>query len=124
MSSQNTQGSTTITVQFTLARNIDAAAQDIQAAIAKAGGLLPPNMPHPPSYQKVNPAEQPVLYLALTSDTLPLYTVDEYAETCWRSAFPWPAACRACRFTARRNMRCGCSWIPMSWPRAVSASTK
>jgi len=81
MSSQNTQGSTQITVQFTLARNIDAAAQDIQAAIAKAEGLLPANMPHPPSYQKANPADQPVLYLSLTSDTLPLYTVDEYAET-------------------------------------------
>ncbi len=81
MSSQNTQGSTQITVQFTLARNIDAAAQDIQAAIAKAEGLLPSNMPHPPSYQKANPADQPVLYLSVTSDTLPLYTVDEYAET-------------------------------------------
>ena len=81
MNSTNSQGSTTITVTFNLERSIDAAAQDIQAAIAKAGGTLPPNMPHPPSYQKVNPAEQPVLYLALTSATLPLYTVDEYAET-------------------------------------------
>jgi hydrophobic/amphiphilic exporter-1 (mainly G- bacteria), HAE1 family len=81
MSSQNTQGVTQITVQFTLSRNIDAAAQDIQAAIAAAGGLLPASMPHPPSYQKANPADQPVLYLSLTSDTLPLYTVDEYAET-------------------------------------------
>ena len=81
MSSINTQGSTSITVQFVLERNIDAAAQDVQAAISKAAGLLPPNMPRPPSYQKTNPAEQPVLYLALTSSTLPLYTVDEYAET-------------------------------------------
>ena len=68
-------------MQFSLARNIDAAAQDIQAAISNAGGNLPPNMPRPPSYQKANPADQPVLYLSLTSDTLPLYTVDEYAET-------------------------------------------
>ena len=81
MSSTNSQGSTTVTVQFTLARNIDAAAQDIQSAIAKAGGLLPANMPHPPSFEKSNPAEQPVLYLSLTSDTLPAYAVDEYAET-------------------------------------------
>src|SRR5207248_9165267 len=81
MSSTNSQSSTQITVQFTLDRNIDAAAQDIQAAISKAGGNLPPSMPRPPSYQKANPAEQPVLYLALTSSTLPLYTVDEYAET-------------------------------------------
>jgi HAE1 family hydrophobic/amphiphilic exporter-1 len=81
MNSTNTQGSTQITVQFTLKRNIDAAAQDIQAAIAKAGGNLPPSMPRPPSYQKVNPAEQPIMYLALSSPTLPLYTVDEYAQT-------------------------------------------
>src|SRR5690242_4855815 len=81
MSSTNSQGSTQITVQFTLDRTIDAAAQDIQAAISKAGGNLPTTMPRPPSYQKTNPAEQPVLYLSLTSKTLPLYTVDEYAET-------------------------------------------
>jgi phytoene/squalene synthetase len=61
MSSTNTQGTSQITVQFDLSRNIDAAAQDIQSAISKAGGRLPPNMPRPPSFQKVNPAEQPVL---------------------------------------------------------------
>ncbi|HEV2689287.1 MAG TPA: efflux RND transporter permease subunit, partial [Bryobacteraceae bacterium] len=81
MSSTNTQGSTVITVQFSLDRNIDSAAQDVGSAITKAGGQLPANMPRPPSYQKVNPAEQPVLYLSLGSDTLPLYTVDEYGET-------------------------------------------
>ncbi|MGE5645293.1 MAG: efflux RND transporter permease subunit [Acidobacteriota bacterium] len=81
MSSQNIQGMTEITIQFALERNIDAAAQDVQAAISKAGGGLPAAMPRPPSYQKANPAEQPVLYLSMTSDTLPLYTVDEYAET-------------------------------------------
>ncbi|MEO8659609.1 MAG: efflux RND transporter permease subunit [Bryobacteraceae bacterium] len=81
MSSTNTQGMSQITVQFDLSRNIDAAAQDIQSAISKAGGRLPPNMPRPPSFQKVNPAEQPVLYLTLTSKTLPQYTVNEYADT-------------------------------------------
>src|SRR5216117_1439059 len=81
MSSTNSQNFTTITVQFALDRNIDAAAQDVQAAISKAAGQLPPGMPRPPSYQKTNPAEQPVLYLSLTSSTQPLYTVDEYAET-------------------------------------------
>jgi len=81
MSSSNTQGDSTITVQFTLDRNIDAAAQDIQSAISKAAGLLPPNMPAPPSYSKANPAEEPIFFLVLSSDTLPLYTVDEYAET-------------------------------------------
>src|SRR5690242_4814814 len=81
MNSVNQLGSTAITVQFTLDRKIDAAAQDIQAAIARAGGRLPTSMPRPPSYQKVNPAEQPVLYLALDSSTLPMYTVNEYADT-------------------------------------------
>jgi HAE1 family hydrophobic/amphiphilic exporter-1 len=81
MTSASTQGGTQITIQFTLDRTIDAAAQDVQAAISKAGGRLPPNMPRPPSYQKVNPAEQPVLYLALNSASAPLYTVNEYADT-------------------------------------------
>src|SRR5262249_54562819 len=72
MNSVNAQGSTSITVQFSLDRKIDAAAQDIQAAIARAGGRLPTSMPRPPSYQKVNPAEQPVLYMALDTDTLPM----------------------------------------------------
>jgi HAE1 family hydrophobic/amphiphilic exporter-1 len=81
MSSSNSQGGTDITVQFALERDIDAAAQDIQAAISKATGVLPPDMPHPPSYQKVNPAEQPVMYMSLGSETLPAYTVDEFAQT-------------------------------------------
>jgi HAE1 family hydrophobic/amphiphilic exporter-1 len=81
MNSVNQLGLTSITVQFTLDRKIDAAAQDIQAAIARAGGRLPTSMPRPPSYQKVNPAEQPVLYLALDSSTLPMYSVNEYADT-------------------------------------------
>jgi hydrophobic/amphiphilic exporter-1 (mainly G- bacteria), HAE1 family len=80
MSSTNSQGSTSITVQFSLDRNIDAAAQDIQAHISAAGGRLPTSMPRPPSYQKINPAEQPVLYLALSSNTLPLYKTTEYAD--------------------------------------------
>ena len=81
ISSSNTQGGSTITVQFTLDRNIDAAAQDIQSAISKAGGLLPANMPAPPSYSKANPAEQPIFYLVVSSNTVPMYTVDEYADT-------------------------------------------
>ncbi len=81
MNSKSYQGSTQITLQFDLDRNIDAAAQDVQAAISRAARLLPPEMPSPPSYQKVNPADQPILYLSLTSTTLPLYTLDDYAET-------------------------------------------
>src|SRR5687767_172424 len=81
MTSTSALGATQITIQFTLSRDIDGAAQDVQAAIAKAAPLLPPGMPTPPTYQKVNPADQPVIYLALSSPTLPLYTVDEYAQT-------------------------------------------
>ncbi len=81
MNSTSSLGNTQITLQFNLSRNIDAAAQDVQAAISKALGQLPPDLPTPPSYQKVNPADQPILYLSLSSPTLPLSTVDEYAET-------------------------------------------
>jgi HAE1 family hydrophobic/amphiphilic exporter-1 len=81
MTSSSALGLTQITIQFSLERSIDAAAQDVQAMITKAAPLLPPNMPTPPFYQKVNPADQPVIYLSLSSPTLPLYTVDEYAQT-------------------------------------------
>jgi HAE1 family hydrophobic/amphiphilic exporter-1 len=80
MSSVNSLGSTQVTVQFNLSRNIDAAAQDISAAISAAGGLLPTTMPRPPTYQKTNPADQAIYYLSLTSDTLPPYKVSEFAD--------------------------------------------
>jgi HAE1 family hydrophobic/amphiphilic exporter-1 len=80
MSSISAQGATTITIQFSLDRNIDAAAEDVNAAIARAAKQLPPNMPTPPSYQKVNPADAPILYIAMSSPTLPLSAVDNYAE--------------------------------------------
>jgi len=79
MTSSSSQGNTSITLQFSLDRNIDAAAQDVQSAIAKTLRLLPTDI-LPPSYQKVNPADQPILYLALTSRTLPLSDLDEYGE--------------------------------------------
>src|SRR2546429_9792057 len=72
--------STNITLQFTLSRDIDAAAQDVQAAIPKTLRQLPPGI-QPPSYNKSNPADSPILYLALTSATMPLSALDEYAET-------------------------------------------
>jgi HAE1 family hydrophobic/amphiphilic exporter-1 len=81
MTSASALGSTNITLQFTLSRNLDAAAQDVQAAIAAAARQLPPNMPAPPSYNKVNPADTPVIYLALSSETMPMNQLDEYAET-------------------------------------------
>ncbi|QDU64631.1 Multidrug resistance protein MdtC [Planctomycetes bacterium Pan216] len=80
MTSSNSLGSTTITIQFDLSRNIDAAAGDVQAAIQRAQGYLPDDLPTPPVYLKVNPAEQPVIYIGLTSETLPTTTVYEYAQ--------------------------------------------
>src|SRR5450755_3925849 len=81
MSSSNSLGNTQITLEFDLARKLDGAAVDVQAAITQASRLLPQGMPTPPTFTKVNPADQPILYIALTSPTLPLWTLDEYAET-------------------------------------------
>jgi HAE1 family hydrophobic/amphiphilic exporter-1 len=81
MTSTSAQGSTSITLQFSLERNIDAAAQDVQSAISAALRKLPPNMPAPPSFRKVNPADSPIFYIAMLSPTLPLSLVNEYAET-------------------------------------------
>ncbi len=81
MTSTSGQGTTQITIQFSLDRDIDAAAQDVNSAIASAARQLPATMPAPPSFRKFNPADFAVFYLALTSDTMPLSTVNEYAET-------------------------------------------
>jgi HAE1 family hydrophobic/amphiphilic exporter-1 len=81
MTSNSVTGQSTITLQFSLDRTLDAAAQDVQAAISIVQPRLPPEMPTPPSFRKVNPADQPILYLAIVSPTLPLSVVDEYAET-------------------------------------------
>jgi hydrophobic/amphiphilic exporter-1 (mainly G- bacteria), HAE1 family len=80
MTSTNALGSTSITLQFDLNRNIDAAAQDVQTGIDAAGGQLPKNLPTPPTYKKVNPADSPILLLSVHSDVLPVTTVDDYAE--------------------------------------------
>jgi hydrophobic/amphiphilic exporter-1 (mainly G- bacteria), HAE1 family len=81
MTSVSSLGTTRVTIQFALDRDIDAAAQDVNSAIASAARQLPATMPAPPSFRKVNPADFPVYYLALTSQALPLSTVNEYAET-------------------------------------------
>ncbi|HSI61603.1 MAG TPA: multidrug efflux RND transporter permease subunit [Candidatus Saccharimonadia bacterium] len=81
MTSISALGTTSVTIQFKLDRDIDGAALDVQTAIASAQRSLPPDMPNPPSFRKVNPADFPILYLSLVSPTLPLSEVDEYAET-------------------------------------------
>jgi len=80
MTSTSVLGSTQITIQFDLDRNIDAAAQDVQSAIDTASGYLPKNLPLPPYYRKVNPAEASIVIFSIHADTLPLTTVDDYAE--------------------------------------------
>lgn len=81
MTSVNSLGATRITLEFDLSRNLDGAAVDVQAAITQSARLLPQGMPTPPTFTKVNPADQPILYLVLTSGTMPLWTLNEYAET-------------------------------------------
>jgi HAE1 family hydrophobic/amphiphilic exporter-1 len=81
MISSSSMGSTTVTLQFDLGRDIDRAAVDVETAIAEAMPLLPPGMPTPPSFRKVNPGDQPIVMLLLTSPTMRLSGLDEYAET-------------------------------------------
>ncbi|HEX3704818.1 MAG TPA: efflux RND transporter permease subunit, partial [Vicinamibacterales bacterium] len=81
MTSVNSLGSTQVTLEFDLNRSLDGAAVDVQAAITQAARLLPQGMPTPPTFTKVNPADQPILYLVITSTTVPPWTLDEYAET-------------------------------------------
>src|SRR3954451_19028547 len=81
ITSVSSLGSTTLTLQFDLGRDVDAAARDVQAAISAAGGELPTNLPTRPTYRKTNPADAPVLIVALSSDTLPLSQVFDAANT-------------------------------------------
>ena len=80
LTSTSALNSTSITIQFELNRNIDAAAQDVQAAITAASRTLPQTMTSPPNYRKVNPADSPILTLSAQSDTMPLISVDDYAD--------------------------------------------
>src|SRR5919206_3730516 len=81
MTSTSGLGTTTITLQFELSRNIDGAAGDVQTAINAASGLLPKDLPSPPTYKKTNPAERAILIYAVWSDALPIYRVDDYVST-------------------------------------------
>jgi HAE1 family hydrophobic/amphiphilic exporter-1 len=81
MTSASSQGRTSITLQFALDRDIDAAAQDVQSAISQSLGRLPSNMPNPPTLRKVNPADSPILFIAVTSPTLPMWEIDQAAQT-------------------------------------------
>ena len=80
LSSTSSLGQTAITVEFDLGRSVDGAAQDVQTAINAAGGLLPKNLPEPPTYEKTNPADALLMSIAVTSDDLPISKVDDYVE--------------------------------------------
>jgi hydrophobe/amphiphile efflux-1 (HAE1) family protein len=81
MTSSSSTGSTNVTLQFDMSRDVDSAAVDVQTAIAAVMPLLPAGMPAPPSFRKFNPADQPIMFLGLTSDVVPMYVLDDYAET-------------------------------------------
>src|SRR5436190_6391494 len=81
MTSSSSNGSSNVTLQFDLARDVDSAAVDVQTAIAAVMPLLPSGLPAPPSFRKFNPADSPIMFLALTSETVPMYVLDDYAET-------------------------------------------
>jgi multidrug efflux pump subunit AcrB len=114
MTSTNALGSTQITLQFDLNRNIDAAAQDVQTGIDAAGGQLPKNLPTPPTYRKVNPADSPILLLSVHSDVLPVIKVDDYAENILAqqiSQIPGIAS------AVNKSPRYGCKSTQSNWPR-------
>ena len=81
MTSSSSRGQSNVTLQFTLDRNIDAAAQDVQNAVSAVIRKLPPNMPAPPNIRKVNPTDQPIIQFSMNSVSFPATVVDEYAET-------------------------------------------
>ena len=113
MTSTSGVGNTTITLQFDLDRNIDAAAQDVQQAINAATGLLPKDLPNPPTYRKTNPADRPVLIYAVHSDAMPVYRLDDYAYTILAQKLATrQAASRKRASSARSPMPCTSRSIP------------
>jgi len=111
MTSANVLGNTQITLQFDLNRNIDAAAQDVQTGIDAAGGQLPKNLPTPPTYRKVNPADSPILILAVHSDVLPVTTVDDYAENILAQQISQIPGIAQVSIADNRNPPCACRSI-------------
>ncbi len=112
LTSTSSLGTSSITVQFDLDRNIDGAANDVQAAINAAGGQLPKNLPTPPTYRKVNPADSPIMLLSATSDTLPLTVVDDNADTKIAQQISQIRASRRSSSAASRSLRSGSRSTP------------
>lgn len=100
-------GTTAITIQFDLSRNIDGAAQDIQAAINAAAGQLPKTLPSPPTYKRTNPADAPIMIFALSSKTLPLTTVNSYADNIVAQQLSQVSGVALVLIAGAQNRRCG-----------------
>jgi len=116
MNSTNSLGATAITVQFTLDRKIDAAAQDVQAAISRAGGRLPPSMPRPPSYQKVNPAEQRCSTWRSIPARCPCTPSTNMRTPCLAQRISMVSGVSRVQVFGRRNTPCACRWTRTNWP--------
>lgn len=106
MSSVSSSGSTRITLEFSLNRNIDAAAQDVQSALLQVMKRLPKDMTTPPSIRKVNPADASILYLALTADNVPMTKVDDYAENYIAPKLSMELVWRRSVCMVHKNLRC------------------
>ena len=121
MTSTSSFGSSVITLQFDLALNIDIAEQEVQAAVNASSTLLPTDLPNPPVYSKVNPADAPVLTLALTSEVLPLRDVQSLADTRLAPKISQLPGVGLVSISGGQKPRCACKPIPRPWPRTGSA---
>jgi len=119
MTSASTQDATSIVIQFDLNRNIDSAAQDVQAAITVAGKTLPQQMSTPPSYKKTNPADSSIMILAAQSDTLPLYIVDDYVDNFLAQQISQVPGVARSASAENKKPRSGCKSIRPSSHRAA-----
>jgi multidrug efflux pump subunit AcrB len=117
LTSTSSLGATTIVIQFDLNRNIDAAAQDVQAAITAAGRTLPLNLTTPPVYRKTNPADAPIMILGVHSDSLPLTTVDDYADNFLAQQMSQMPGVARFSSLASRSRRSACRWTLASLPQ-------
>jgi HAE1 family hydrophobic/amphiphilic exporter-1 len=124
INSTSSLGSTNITLQFDLSRNIDAAAQDVQSMIARTQRQLPPQMPSPPSYNKVNPGDQPVLFLVLRSGTLAMSAINEYAESTIAQRISMVSGVAQVNVFGAAKYAVRLTSIRTSWRPTASASTR
>jgi HAE1 family hydrophobic/amphiphilic exporter-1 len=124
ISSTSTLGNTSLTLEFEEGRNIDAAAVDVQAALLRAQRALPDDMTNPPSYRKVNPADAPVLLIALRSPSIAPADLQDYAEHLISPTLSTISGVAQVNIFGPSAMRCGCGCSPTRWPHATWAWTR